>query len=432
MVFFWMGVGVVTLLVCLLVALLARGRSKDEIFVGITPGQVPAAGSNPPVEHVRSRSGEYAGECPVQFQPPRDLAPGLVGTIVDGRAEMRDVTATIVDLAVRGFLKIETTDPEETLDQNAAAGAQGPKNRGRSGGRGKAKQDWILIAQPHPNTPLQPFEGRLLSELFSRGPRVRMSDLQANAGKAMREAQVSLYRQVVDRKWYPKHPLAGGGRLRIVGGVLIAIGVVLLVLAGLALFAPRPGNPLSLVGGAGIALGGLVLLLTGRRTRVGRTALGTAMMIQSRGFKEYLATAEADQIRFEEASTIFSRYLPYAIVFGVADHWAKVFGEVARRYRETHQFDGVDVADAMFDLMWFDMMFDGHLDLFGALDISALGDAFGGLDMADPGEVLSGFTDSVGGFVDSAADFDLPGCAGMDGCDGFDALDGCDVGGCDL
>ena len=40
-------------------------------------------------------------------------------------------------------------------------------------------------------------------------------------------------------------------------------------------------------------------------------------------------TAEASQIRFEEASAIFSRYLPYAIVFGVADRWAGTFQKVA-------------------------------------------------------------------------------------------------------
>ena len=47
------------------------------------------------------------------------------------------------------------------------------------------------------------------------------------------------------------------------------------------------------------------------------------------GFKQYLETAEADQIRFEEASAVFSRYLPYAIVFGVADRWARTFQKVA-------------------------------------------------------------------------------------------------------
>ena len=64
-----------------------------------------------------------------------------------------------------------------------------------------------------------------------------------------------------------------------------------------------------------------------------RTAEGSAVLAQARGFEQYLKTAEANQIRWEEAQDIFSRYLPYAIVFGVAERWAEVFQEVARRPR---------------------------------------------------------------------------------------------------
>lgn len=60
-----------------------------------------------------------------------------------------------------------------------------------------------------------------------------------------------------------------------------------------------------------------------------KTAEGSAVLAQSLGFKEYLTTAEAGQIAFEEASNIFSRYLPYAVVFGVADRWARTFAQVA-------------------------------------------------------------------------------------------------------
>jgi uncharacterized membrane protein len=60
-----------------------------------------------------------------------------------------------------------------------------------------------------------------------------------------------------------------------------------------------------------------------------RTAKGTALLAQAKGFRLYLEKAEADQIRFEEGEDIFSRYLPFAIVFGVAERWAKVFAALA-------------------------------------------------------------------------------------------------------
>ncbi|OYO10324.1 DUF2207 domain-containing protein [Enemella evansiae] len=401
------AVGVLLLLVAVTVAVVAWQRSRDEIFIGPTPGLLPAPGQPVRVERVRP-GREYAGAVAVQFQPPRDLAPGLVGTIVDGHAEMRDVTATIIDLAVRGFLRIQSVGAPE-------AGQQDGRGRGR-----KAKQDWILEALPNPPADARPFEAALLRGLFRTGPRVRMSDLQAGAGQAMREAQVDLYRQVVANGWYPRHPAASGGKLRIWGTLLLILGLIAgLLTVSLAL--TLRAEWWALAGPIAAVVGGLVLLLVGRRARVGRTATGTAVAIQARGFKQYLTTAEADQIRFEEASEIFSRYLPYAIVFGVADHWAKVFGEVAKRYQaQLGVAGGYTAGDALFDLMWFDLLTDGDLDLFN------LPELFGGLDIGDAGigDVLSGFTDSVDSFVDSANGFDLPDLGGCDGCD-------LDLGGCD-
>lgn len=405
------AVGGLLLLIAVVVAVLGWRGSRDEIFLGPTPGLRPAPGQ--PVRVQRVTGGrEYAGPVPVQFRPPADLAPGLVGTVVDGHAELRDVTATIIDLAVRGFLRIQAVRPPE-VDPAAAPGR-------KSGRARNTKQDWVLEALPDPPPDARPFEAELLRELFRTGPRVRMSDLQAGAGKAMRDAQVSLYRQAVDNGWYPRHPAAAGGKLRIAGAVMI----VAAVLSGVttAVLAGRGGLAWwALAGPLAVLAGGLVLLLVGRRVRVGRTATGTAIAIQARGFKQYLATAEADQIRFEEASEIFSRYLPYAIVFGVADHWAKVFGEVAKRYQESRGGDALAAfGDLSFDLLWFDMFTDGGLEVFN------LPELFAGMDIGDGGigEVFSGFTDGVDGFVDSAGGFDLPDLSGCDGCD-------LDLGGCD-
>ncbi len=43
----------------------------------------------------------------MEFRPPRDLRPGQVGILLDERADTLDVSATVVDLAVRGYLHIE-------------------------------------------------------------------------------------------------------------------------------------------------------------------------------------------------------------------------------------------------------------------------------------------------------------------------------------
>ena len=42
-----------------------------------------------------------------EYEPPPGLVPAEAGGLVDERAEPRDVIATLVDLAVRGYLQIE-------------------------------------------------------------------------------------------------------------------------------------------------------------------------------------------------------------------------------------------------------------------------------------------------------------------------------------
>ena len=49
---------------------------------------------------------------PVEFVPPDGIRPGQVGTLIDEQANPLDVTATIIDLAVRGYLQI-TEIPKE-------------------------------------------------------------------------------------------------------------------------------------------------------------------------------------------------------------------------------------------------------------------------------------------------------------------------------
>jgi uncharacterized membrane protein len=73
---------------------------------------------------------------------------------------------------------------------------------------------------------------------------------------------------------------------------------------------------------------GFAVLAASRRMPA-RTARGSAVLVQAKGFRDYIRTAEANQLRFEEGADIFSRYRPYAIVFGEADRWVRVFGPLA-------------------------------------------------------------------------------------------------------
>lgn len=45
---------------------------------------------------------------------------------------------------------------------------------------------------------------------------------------------------------------------------------------------------------------------------------------------------DAHQLRWEEGQDIFSRYLPWAMVFGVADRWSRIFEQLAAEGRYTY------------------------------------------------------------------------------------------------
>jgi hypothetical protein len=46
------------------------------------------------------------GTVVVNYEPPEGLGPAEVGTLIDERVDLRDISAVIVELAVRGYLKI--------------------------------------------------------------------------------------------------------------------------------------------------------------------------------------------------------------------------------------------------------------------------------------------------------------------------------------
>jgi len=283
-------------------------RGRDEQYAGLTPGLTPVEGAPGPVTYGQE------GPVAVQFAPPKGVRPGLVGTIIDEEANTIDVSATVVDLAVRGYLTIEEVE---------------------SGGLFK-RADWQLtkLVPPAQAEPLLPYEETLFAGIFAESNPVLLSGLKNKFHTTLTTAQSQMYAEVTRMGWFRKSPekarrgwtalgmlvmgagLASGWFLGIQSSQIDQVGGVTFVI------------PSGIVLAVGLLLAGGIIYLLGKRMAA-KTAAGSAVLAQSLGFKQYLVTAEARQIRFEEAQDIFSRYLPFAIVFGVADRWAGTFSEVA-------------------------------------------------------------------------------------------------------
>lgn len=288
-----------------------RRTGRDRAYLGLTPGLRPVTG-----HEVGSGYRDKRAPVAVQFTPPANVRPGELGTLVDEKADPVDVTATLIDLAVRGYLRIE-----EVPRAN-------PK---------KKPKDWTLVALREPDASLLEYEALLMDEIFTGRPTVKLSDLKTTFASSMSKVQDRLYDQVTRIGWFRANP-------KSVRGSWLAAGIALIVVAGitlvLAIALSESGVP-GLLNGVGlipIALGivGVVVLVCASHAPA-RTEEGTAVLAESLGFRTYLTTAEADQIRFEEGEDVFSRYLPYAIVFGVAERWARVFAQLAAQGRAVAQ-----------------------------------------------------------------------------------------------
>ncbi|HVT77180.1 MAG TPA: DUF2207 domain-containing protein, partial [Acidimicrobiales bacterium] len=197
---------------------------------------------------------------PVQYRPPDDARPAEVGVLIDERADPLDVTATIIDLGVRGYLSIEETE-KKTLFHKA---------------------DWKLTKTKEDDDSFAEYERRLFEALFDGRNEVSLSDLHNKFASDLHHVQNALYDDTVGRKWFAKRP----DRIRAtyLAGGIVALIFATLVVIGLAAFthAALVGVPLVLVA---------LLMIATHHAMPARTGKGSAALDQAMGFRKYMATA---------------------------------------------------------------------------------------------------------------------------------------------
>ncbi|HYP43744.1 MAG TPA: DUF2207 domain-containing protein [Propionibacteriaceae bacterium] len=239
------------------------------------------------------RAGEFAPTGPgeSEFRVVGDVRPGHVGTVVDERVDPIDVTATLLDLAVRGHLLI-TELPRPTAF---------------------APTDWTLRRLPGPTTePLRPFEQQLLDGLAPVGGEIRVAELAGRLSETIDEVQDRLYDEMVSSGWYERRPDAIRNRWTQLGlGALIAAAVVAVLLVAF--------STLGLLGLVLVALA-LGLVFVGQEMP-SRTAKGSALLAGLGALRSDLLSQPTDQMPRGRELHELSEVLPYAVVLGGADRW---------------------------------------------------------------------------------------------------------------
>ena len=228
----------------------------------------------------------------VEFDPPQNLRPAQLGLILDESADTKDVTATIVDLAVRGFLTI--TDVPEIL----------------------GRHDWLLTRKQADTSSLLPYERTLLDGLFSGREQVKISELRGTFQATLRSAESEVYADAMSRKFFRARP-------DLVRMATIAVAILVIAVGGALTFLLGVGFGAGLIG-VGVILVGFVLAFF-NKAFAARSAAGREVMQKTLGFRLYMTTAEKYRQQFAEKAEIFTQLLPYAIVFGCVSRWAKAF-----------------------------------------------------------------------------------------------------------
>ena len=239
--------------------------------------------------------------------------------MADERVDPIDVTATLVDLAVRGHLLI-TELPRETEF---------------------ARGDWTLTRTAAPDGELHPFERQLLDGIAPAGSSVKVSELASRVDEAISGVQDALYDEVVANGWYERRPDAIRNKwTQLALGALIISVVVTGVLAAFTTF--------GLVGLALIILA-LGLVFVGQEMPA-RSAKGAALLAGLGALRSDLLSHPTDQMPPGSELREISEVLPYAIVLGGTDRWLDAI--VAT--------DDDDLPDSE-DLHWYHGPADWHL-----------------------------------------------------------------------
>ena len=232
----------------------------------------------------------------VVVNPPKDLSPGEVGTLIDERAHLRDITATVIDMARRGFITV-VEEPKKGLF-------------------GKSKI--VLEYNKKDEGELKSYEVSILDMLFTEKRNIPavISKLHLNAYERLKEAEKNLYEDLTSNGYFE-------GRPDDVRNKYLAIGIITIFASFFlgGFISPFIASPASFF--FAFITSGLIITIFSffmpARTAKGRRALAEIV-----GFKEVLNLGSW-RTKVYEKHNFFEEVLPYAIAFGITEKFIQAF-----------------------------------------------------------------------------------------------------------
>jgi uncharacterized membrane protein len=256
-----------------------------------------------------------------QYAPPKGITPLVAGTIADFSVDSRDYTATYIDLARRGYLRIVENRKDRLI--------------------GKDKLTYTLELMKADISQLDAFEAQLVSGLFgtmTTGETVNLNEKKNKLYKVAQQLKKDVGKSLKVQGYFRNDPTKLIFKFgTYVTFIFILAAFFLNIVISVAVF-----HPMLVVGVLIASLIAWAFL----RALPARTALGCDVRDQLMGLKLYIETAEKDRIRMLEAPgakyaagagapkrtvDLFEELLPYAIVMGVEKQWAEQFKDIYKQ-----------------------------------------------------------------------------------------------------
>ncbi len=253
------------------------------------------------------RDPRLHGRQQIRQTPPKNLSPGHLGALVHERVRIVYLIAMVVDLARRGYIRVIEEERQSPL----------------------SKKDYTFIKMREVNTHshLHPIERYFLESLFAVGrlqgsgrktERVKMSTLKNHFASRISRMREMMMNDLVEEKYFRQHPNATRHKYIMIAILTCIIALPVWLVGGIIFQNIFSGIPILLTGG-------LFFLFSPFMPQ--KTAKGAAAHEWAEGFKRFLHHPER-YVEKELSADQFSRYLPYAMIFGVERAWASAFDSI--------------------------------------------------------------------------------------------------------
>ena len=248
-----------------------------------------------------------------QYDVPDGLNPLEAIAIIKEKVPNDAFSAEIVYLATQGYIRIVETE-------NKMLGLIKQKS-------------YNLLRLTEDTNKLKESDRKLIEALFSGSSSVALSDLKDHFYMHISKIGNSAKLNLVNDGYYKTFgkitdaiSLNPTGRVAISYGIRFVIYIAIIIMGSNFLKSFLEGNFLYI--GIGIGLS-IVVYSIFYQLAPAKTDKGVGAKEHLLGLKEYLQIAEKDRLEFhnapEKKPEVFEKLLPYAMVLGVADIWAKEF-----------------------------------------------------------------------------------------------------------